>query len=217
MQSARPAFPRLAALVACTLAFAPAVAAQQRAVRPTGDCMPPGGTVHELIGLDIPSAVRAEHAQLTTALNLACRAPGERGRSARALAAVLAPHFDVEENLAFPSLGLLAPLAANLPLAEFDVALARTDSLREALPALYREHLRLASAIARLDAAGRAAGDSSIGDLVAALRHHDALEEEVLLPAAVLVGEVVRARLPTVVGAPVRPARDSGGRMLPRP
>ena len=58
----------------------------------------------------IPQPLKDEHESLHSTLVRATRAPGATGEAARAVAAVLHPHFVKEEQFALPPLGLLAPL-----------------------------------------------------------------------------------------------------------
>jgi hypothetical protein len=57
----------------------------------------------------IPQSLETEHHE---ALAEATRAPGRVGAAAKELAAVLDTHFERENQIALPPLGLLAPLAA---------------------------------------------------------------------------------------------------------
>jgi len=62
--------------------------------------------------LMIPQSLQTEHEEIHEALTNATRAPGRVGAAAKELAAVLHPHFERENQIALPPLGLLAPLAA---------------------------------------------------------------------------------------------------------
>jgi uncharacterized protein YbjQ (UPF0145 family) len=57
------------------------------------------------------------------------------------------------------------------------------------------EHRAIVAALRRLEDAARAAGRDDIIGLAQSLRLHAATEEKVMYPAAILVGELVRARL----------------------
>jgi hypothetical protein len=146
--------------------------------------------------LGIPEAVASEHEEIHRALVAATEAPGPVGAAARQLAEVLHPHFVREEQIALPPLGLLAPLAAGTPLPDevATAALAMTESLRMELPQMLREHAAIRSAIEKLRAAAVAERAASHEELAARLALHARTEEEVLYPAAVLVGDVIRAR-----------------------
>jgi hypothetical protein len=144
--------------------------------------------------IHIPESIRAEHQEIHAALVRATKAPGEVGRAARALAALLDPHFVREEQIALPPLGLLAPLARGEVTPEMRTVLPMTDSLRAELPKMLEEHRAIADATRHLRELARAAGDSAVVRLADQLLPHAQSEEDLLYPAAILVGDVVRAR-----------------------
>ena len=144
----------------------------------------------------IPKAIQVEHDAIHTALVEATKAPGDVGAAAKALAGVLHPHFVREEQIALPPLGLLAPLAAGatLPAAAASEALTMTDALKAELPRMLEEHKAIRAAVGKLRDAARAAKATPQEQLAEELALHAQTEEEVLYPAAILVGEVIRAR-----------------------
>jgi hypothetical protein len=146
--------------------------------------------------IEIPESIEREHEAIHSALVAATRAPGRVGVAANALAEVLHPHFVREEEIALPPLGLLAPLAAGEPLAEATLAEAAelTSALRAEMPRMLEEHVRIRAAVAELLAAARAEGAVAAEELAEELALHAQTEEEVLYPAALLVGELIRAR-----------------------
>ena len=171
------------ALVAAALALPAAAAAQypDHAGRGTGL---PG----------IPASLRAEHQAIHERLEAATRLPGATGPAARDLAAVLHPHFMREEQIALPPLGLLGPLSRG----EFSPAmrdvLPLTDSLRAELPRMLEEHEAIRAATARLGETARAEKQTDAAALAEALALHAKSEEELFYPAAILVGDFIRAR-----------------------
>jgi hypothetical protein len=147
--------------------------------------------------IGIPPSVANEHHTIHAALDDAQKMPGRVGEAARRLARVLHPHFVREEEIALPPLGLLAALADGaLPIGA-EAILPITDTLRQELPRMLEEHVEIRAAVEELRAAAEAAGATSQLQLAAALAEHAQSEEEVLYPAAVLVGEIVRGRLRT--------------------
>lgn len=142
----------------------------------------------------IPASIRAEHAEILSELVRATRLSGRVGAAARALDSVLYPHFVREEQIALPPLGLLAPLSRGEFTASMRSVLLMTDSLRAELPRMMKEHVAIGAATIRLRDAARATGNKPVTDLAAKLALHAESEEEVLYPAAVLVGDVVRAK-----------------------
>ncbi len=158
--------------------------------------------------LQIPQSVQAEHKEIHASLERATQSPGRVGAAAKELAAVLDPHFVREEQIALPPLGLLAPLAAGERLADSVLSEARamTDSLRAELPRMLEEHKRIRAAVEKLRSAARAEKSAKIEQFAEELALHARTEEEVLYPAAVLVGDLIGARPPATgpMGGPPR-------------
>ena len=150
-------------------------------------------------GTSIPESIREEHGEIHSALVEATKAPGQVGLAARELAGVLHPHFVREEQIALPPLGLLEPLATGktIPAARVKEILAMTESLRAELPQMLEEHTRIRDAVKKLGAAARAEKSAKAERLAAELAAHARTEEEVLYPAAILVGDVLRMRQET--------------------
>jgi hypothetical protein len=145
--------------------------------------------------IEIPASVRAEHEAIHSLLVQATEAPGRVGAAAKALAEVLHPHFVREEEIALPPLGLLARLAAGDGVAsEMTETLAMTDALARELPRMLEEHKRIRTAVENLRVAARADQSVKYERLAEQLALHAQTEEEVLYPAAILVGEVIRRR-----------------------
>ena len=142
----------------------------------------------------IPAAMKAEHDAIHQQLVRATEAPGRTGETARALAAVLHPHFAREEQIALPPLGLLAPLSRGEFSAETIGVLPMTDSLGAELPRMLEEHKAIHAATVRLGEAARADSNAEAAELATTLAAHARAEEELFYPAALLVGEIVRAR-----------------------
>ena len=145
--------------------------------------------------ITIPRSLQAEHHEIHEALAEATRAPGRVGAAAKELAAVLDPHFARENEIALPPLGLLAPLAAGKMPAGAQDALAMTDALRKELPRMLEEHTRIRAATETLRVAAREANAPTHERFAERLAAHAQTEEDVLYPAAILVGDILRARM----------------------
>lgn len=145
--------------------------------------------------IGIPESVRTEHAEIHDELVRATKLSGRIGDAARALAAILHPHFVREEEIALPPLGLLAPLARGEFSTEMRDVLVMTDALRAELPHMLQEHEAIRAATLRLGEIARAEHDERVAELARKLELHARSEEELFYPAAVLVGDLVRARL----------------------
>jgi len=143
----------------------------------------------------VPESLQVEHHKIHAALVEATKAPGRVGAAARELAAVLDPHFQREDQIALPPLGLLGPLAAGETPAGMEEALVMSDALRKELPRMLDEHKRIRAATDKLRAIAREEKASVHEQFAEALALHARTEEEVLYPAAILVGDVIRARM----------------------
>lgn len=146
--------------------------------------------------IEIPASIQAEHEEIHTELVAATKAPGRVGEAARTLAAILHPHFVREEEIALPPLGLLAPLARGESAKDMQGVLAMTDSLRAELPRMLEEHEAIRAATMHLADVARAEGNAAVAHLAGKLAMHARSEEEVFYPAAILIGDLVRARAP---------------------
>jgi hypothetical protein len=146
------------------------------------------------VEIAIPSSMREEHDEIHKSLERATLVAGKVGDAARALAQVLHPHFVREEQIALPPLGLLAPLAKGEFSREMLAVLPMTDSLRSELPRMLAEHTAIHAATTKLKEVARAEGNTAVERLAEQLALHARSEEELFYPAALVVGDMVRAR-----------------------
>jgi hypothetical protein len=143
----------------------------------------------------IPKPLKTEHAELHADLVDATRAGGRVGEAAKEVAKRLHPHFVREEQFAMPPLGLLAALAKGAVAAGMADVLALTDRLEAELPAMLAEHKDIVAALGDLVAAAKAENKPKHASFAEKLMLHARTEEEVLYPAALLVGRYVKLSL----------------------
>lgn len=144
---------------------------------------------------EIPKPLQVEHEELHATLVRATREPGAVGEAAREVARMLHPHFVAEEEFALPPLGLLSALAAGAATPEMAGVLTMTRRLKAELPKMLAEHERIVGALEKLRTAAHAAGMAEYELFADALVLHARTEEQVLYPAAILVGEHVARSL----------------------
>jgi hypothetical protein len=149
-------------------------------------------TIPQTIAWAIPSSLRDEHDQLHAELEAATKNPGRRGAAARRVAEALHPHFIREEEIALPPLGLLEPLARGQVTSDMRAILPLTDALKAELPTMLHEHQLIGKALDDLEQVAREEGVPAYADLSASIRAHALSEEQILYPAAILVGEYLR-------------------------
>ena len=143
----------------------------------------------------IPTSLQQEHEALHDDLRGATQAGGEVGEAAKALARVMHPHFVKEDEFALPPLGLLAALSRGQYQPGMAEVLTLTERLEADLSAMLEEHQAIAAALQRLREAAVRAGRQDIVAFAEQLAQHARTEEEVMYPAAALVGRHVRLLL----------------------
>ena len=161
-----------------------------------------GGALPAALGQEfaIPQPVATGHEELYSRMEAATRAGGEVGDAAQAVMAALGPHFQKEEEYALPQLGLLpglvgaplAPEATGLTPEQREELIARTERFRTELPQMLEEHKAIAAALEDLRAAAEAAGETEYARLAEEIGVHARTEEQVLYPAALLIGDYAR-------------------------
>lgn len=145
----------------------------------------------------IPEPLKAEHDELHAELVRATTLPGQVGEAARAVAALLHPHFVKEEEYALPPLGLLPAVARGAVSGDMRAVLAMTDKLTAELPEMVAEHEAIVGALRALADAAERDGQPEVARFTARLILHAQTEEEVLYPAAIVLGAYLKARLGT--------------------
>jgi hypothetical protein len=142
--------------------------------------------------LSVPQALQSEHDELYLQLASAARLGGRLGQAARRLVRLVESHQAQEQRVALRPLGLLKPLSEGLVGEEMKDVLALADALRADLPRLHADHRRILDALEELGEAAREADVPEYVPLAHKLIAHIRVEEEVLYPAALIVGEYVR-------------------------
>ena len=135
------------------------------------------------------------HEELHAELARATKAGGKTGAAAKAVAGVLHNHFLKEEEFALPPIGLLAALARGEIEDEMRDVLVMTEQLKAELPEMLREHQAVVTALAELTAAAKKEKLAEHARFAKKLMVHAQTEEEVLYPAAILIGEYLKLRL----------------------
>jgi len=155
------------------------------------------------MSLSVPQTLKIEHEELHETLRKATLESGELGKAARAVAELMHPHFIKEEQYALPPLSLLPRIAEGVFEPTMIEVLPMTDRLKAELPRMLAEHKAIVAALGAFAESARRNQRPEYSDFADKLILHARTEEEVSYPAALLVGEYVRARL--------GPAGSSGG------
>ena len=142
-----------------------------------------------------PASLRREHEELHADLARAGQMAGLLGQTAREVARIMHPHFLREDEYAIPPLSLLPRLARGQVTPDMAEILPLVARLKEEMPLMIEEHRAILGAVRAFALAAESDGDEKCIRLAAELTVHAQLEEEVLYPAAVLVGDYVKAKL----------------------
>ena len=142
----------------------------------------------------IPQPLKLEHEELHAELVKATQEAGEIGEAAKVVAKLLHPHFVKEEEYALPPLGLLAPLAEGTITPDMTTVISMTDKLKADLPHMLQEHQRIVAALETLAKAAGKGGKPQYARFAEKLTLHAQTEEQVLYPAAILVGEFLKLK-----------------------
>ena len=144
----------------------------------------------------IPQPIRTEHEELHARIEAAVQSGGATGKAARAVMEALAPHFEKEEKYALPQLGLLPGITGvpgakgrELTSHEREDLIARTERFRVELPQMLEEHKAIGAALQDLHRAADAENKLEQVQLAEEIRQHAQTEEQLLYPAALLIGE----------------------------
>lgn len=107
----------------------------------------------------------------------------------------LKPHFEKEEKFALPQLGALDALTRKGSTIGAELRkdlVERTETLRAELPGMLEEHKKISAALRQMKQAASAENNKEISRLADQIIAHAGMEEHVLYPASLLVGEYAR-------------------------
>jgi iron-sulfur cluster repair protein YtfE (RIC family) len=166
--------------------------------------------------LEIPDVLKREHRELKLRLEAGAASPGPIGAASRKLLQLLEDHLKREEECAFPLLGLLPYLVEGTLGEEASVALPIADRLRTELGRLRQEHVAMVNVLEGLAEAARQENQEEYALLAHQLLEHARVEEAILYPAALVVGEYVRLRLSDTAAVTAGGERRQGERRAHR-
>ena len=141
------------------------------------------------MSLEVPVSLKSGHEALRAVLKRAMREPGRTGEAARAVAQVLDGHMMREEKFALRPLGLLKQLARGDTPADLADAAELVQGLKREMPQMIDEHRQIAELLRVLAREAEAEGKAEYVAFAAEMLVHAHIEEDVLYPAALLVGK----------------------------
>ncbi|MBM4462975.1 MAG: hypothetical protein FJ012_06505 [Chloroflexi bacterium] len=142
----------------------------------------------------VPQSLKLEHEELHAELTEATRAGGMVGKAAKAVEKVLHTHFAREEEYSLPPLGLLRLLAEGRITADMRAVILMTNRLKADLGQMLEEHKAIVDALRSLSEASQKENKTRYVQFADRLILHAQTEEEVLYPAAILIGEYLKLK-----------------------
>ncbi len=143
----------------------------------------------------MPNSLQAEHEELRADLDEAIRIGGRISEIARGVEPLMQTHFRKEDNNVFLALGILQSAAQGQVTPAMREMVVMAERLKTELPEMLAEHVEIRKSLERLGQVATEEGRPRIASFAAKLLRHARLEEEVLYPAAVVLGEYLRCRL----------------------
>lgn len=142
-----------------------------------------------------PNTLVAEHQALHEELMNATRSGGKTAEHAEEVARLLHKHIGKESEYAMPLLGALPVVAGGQVLAEMEDMVSLAKTLKAKLPLMLDEHDAIVGALEHLIGAAHAENKPDVVRFAERLKIHAQTEEEILYPAALLVGEFIKLKL----------------------
>lgn len=138
---------------------------------------------------------KVEHRELREELLQAQKEGGKTGEAATEVMKVLFPHILMEERYAVPALKLLPRLSRGEISQEMAGILPTTEGLKRELPKMLDEHRQIVLTLRKLMQAATEEKHDGYIQFATKIITHAQNEEEMLYPAAILVGEYIKLKL----------------------
>jgi hypothetical protein len=133
-----------------------------------------------------------EHEELHDELRKAVRMSGAVGKAAKNVAEVLHPHFERENELALPVVGILRGLAEGKTSPDYPRALELCEQFKVEYESMLREHEEVVRALDKLEKVARKAKRVRVVEFAEKLRMHARTEEDLTYPAVLMAGRLLR-------------------------
>jgi len=147
------------------------------------------------MALATPQSLLREHQKLHDDFAKAAHLPGAAGAAAERVGRILQSHVRKEEAYALPPLGMIADALKPSPGPDAREAAILADELQSHLADMLAEHRMIVGALEEFIAVARQSDNIEFADLALALIAHIRLEEEVLYPATLMLGQYLKMKL----------------------
>jgi len=145
-----------------------------------------------MIGPEVPESLKHGHEILCSELKNIVALGSEIGAKAQLLDKIMSAHFKREEEYALPPLGLLLALADGNWDLDSTEAIKMSEILKSKLSELKKEHDNISEALENLKKVALQKNNLSVNRFVKDLTQHVDIEDQVLYPATILVGNYLK-------------------------
>lgn len=142
-----------------------------------------------------PESLEIEHEELHKQLKKAIELPGQTGVYAKEVSLLLHEHFKKEEAFALPPLTLLYDLSAGKISQKMQAYIPLCDTLKKNWSEMLEEHQQIKQKLELLRKAAKEENQEEVIKFADNLKLHAQTEEEILYPAAILIGEYLKIKL----------------------
>lgn len=140
----------------------------------------------------IPEAMAEEHEEIHKELRKATKVGGEVGRAAKQVAKVLHPHFERENELVLPVIGMAREVAEGKAPQDTPKALELCDKFKAEYEEMLQGHVDIVKALETLEVAARKAKKKDVIEFVGKLKLHAKTEEDLTYPTVLMVGKLLK-------------------------
>jgi hypothetical protein len=157
----------------------------------------PRGAANAQPGIDIPQSVRMEHESVLAYLTMIAARKSATGKAAQKLLDVMKEHMAFEEAVVLPPLVLLPDISEGKITPDMRWAIALSDQVKaEQQGKLLRLHSAVTDAALVLQQAAEDEQDHVTVGFVRDLAADDLGDREITEPTVIMIGEVLRSKLP---------------------
>lgn len=139
-----------------------------------------------------PKALLHGHENLFENIENIISLGGDIGKTAKLLADISHPHFKKEEEYALPPLGLLLALSKGDWEIEPNAAIEMANKLETELSEMKKEHDIICNILENLKIIAEEESNQKVKQLVNDIKLHIGIEEQVLYPATIFIGDYLR-------------------------
>jgi hypothetical protein len=142
--------------------------------------------------LGIPKAMEEEHEELHQELRKATKVRGKVGEAAKRVAEVLHSHFERENELALPVIGVAKELAEGKTSMDFPQALELADKFKLEYEKMLQEHVEIVKTLDELEKVAKQMKKRDVVEFTRKLKLHAKTEEDLTYPAVLMAGKLLK-------------------------